>query len=109
MSILNPRITLLGLLLSAGLSVAAEPRAVASEAATCEEQCKALDEACSNPCKDIRGGARAACSAQCKQLGNACKGSCREKGEIDAQYMLERIKPPKAPSGGPRGEDEDAS
>lgn len=105
------RTAALGLLLAAGLSSAqakkkaappTPPKPVLTKAPkTCADQCEAIEKICSDPCNDIKGNdsAKSACKTNCKQVSDACSGSCKEKGKVDAQYMMERITPPKAPAG----------
>lgn len=66
----------------------------------CQEQCDLVEKMCTEPCGKMKGSpqAKQACSSQCKQVADACGGSCKEKGKIDDQYIMERIKPPKPPS-----------
>lgn len=103
------RLAPLGLVLAAGLSLAqasskpaVPPGAnpiVTKKPQTCSDQCQVLEKACSNPCdKAKRPTAKTACKANCDQIVAACEGSCKEKGRIDADYMKEHIKPPKAPA-----------
>ncbi|PTL82221.1 hypothetical protein [Vitiosangium sp. GDMCC 1.1324] len=104
------RTAALGLLLAAGLSSAQAkkkatppkaPKPVLTKAPkTCADQCEAIETICSDPCNDIKGNdAKSACKASCKDVADACSGSCKAKGKVDAQYMMERITPPKAPAG----------
>jgi hypothetical protein len=103
----------LGVLLAAGLASAQTPKKkkeaapqppkplVTKAPKTCADQCEIIDKVCAEPCKDIKGNpdAKRACEANCKQMADACNGSCKSKGKMDAQYMMENIKPPKAPPG----------
>jgi hypothetical protein len=111
-------VLLVGVLLGAGLAMAKPkpttqppPPPVTKEMPkTCEDQCALMEKTCSDPCKKIKKGsaqAKQACSANCDQMAVACSGSCREKGRIDAQYIMEHIKPPKAPGGVPQRKESD--
>lgn len=107
------RTAVLGLLLSAGLVFAQAPKKKKEETQpppkpiitkapkTCAEQCEFIDKICSSPCDDIKdnANAKASCKADCGQMAAVCEGSCKEKGKVDAQYMMEHIKPPKPPPG----------
>ncbi|XXF79337.1 hypothetical protein P2318_06180 [Myxococcaceae bacterium GXIMD 01537] len=107
---MNPlAILCVGMLLGAGLSFAKPPKPapppepITKEAPkTCEDQCVLMEKACTDPCKKMKKGspqAKAACTANCDQISAACSGSCREKGRMDAQYIMKHIKAPKAPPG----------
>lgn len=64
---------------------------------TCGDQCGLIEKFCAEPCKKGAGDNKAAqksCEASCKSLTDACHGSCKEKGRLDKQYMMERLKPP---------------
>lgn len=103
----------LAVLLAAGLASAQAPKKkkeaapqpskplVTKAPKTCSDQCAIIEDVCADPCKEIKDNAQAkqACAANCKQMADACSGSCKNKGKLDAQYMMENIKPPKAPSG----------
>lgn len=105
------RTAALGLLLAASLATAQSkkkaappppPKPVLTKAPkTCADQCEALQTVCTKPCEDSKGSAQAktACKANCQQMVDACSGSCKTKGKVDSQYMMEHIKPPKAPAG----------
>lgn len=79
---------------------------------TCTDQCELMKKAITEPCKQGAGNNKAAqksCETDTQQLVDACYGSCKEKGRLDKQYMMERIKPagakmPKGEQGG--GEDD---
>jgi hypothetical protein len=103
-----------GVLLGAGLAFAKAPKTPSPPPAppakkapqTCDDQCEFLETSCTDPCKKMKKGsaqAKAACSANCQQIAKACYGSCKEKGRIDGQYIMEHIRPPKAPGGGQQG------
>jgi hypothetical protein len=64
---------------------------------TCADQCKLMEKVMVEPCKKGAGSNKEAqqqCSKRGKDMVDACEGSCKEKGRVDKQYMLERIKPP---------------
>jgi hypothetical protein len=79
---------------------------------TCTDQCELMKKAITEPCKQGAGSNKAAqkdCETSTQQLVDACYGSCKEKGRLDKQYMMERIKPAggKLPKGGQQGGGED--
>ncbi len=80
---------------------------------TCADQCKVMEKVLVEPCKKGAGNNKAAqqaCGKNSKQVVDACYGSCRDKGRVDKQYVLERIKPPKGykpPQGGEEFEEGD--
>lgn len=106
------RIIALGVLLTAGGALAqakkktaepAQPKTVkpvvteADAPKSCEDQCKVMEKVLTDPCKQGAGTnkqAQQACANNSKQVVDACYGSCKEKGRIDKQYIMERIKPP---------------
>ncbi|WP_224360343.1 hypothetical protein [Hyalangium versicolor] len=119
------RIVALSVLLAAGGSLAegkkktAEqpktPEPVLTEAdkpKTCTDQCEMMEKLMVEPCKkganSANKQARQMCSDQAKQVVDACYGSCKDKGQVDKQYIMERIKMPagyKPESGGSGGDD----
>lgn len=103
------RITFLSVLLAASVAVAQSKKAQkpttppkppiteADKPKTCDDQCDLIDKVCADPCKKGAGnnkGAQKACEDSCKQMVSVCRGSCRDKGRLDKQYMMERLKPP---------------
>ncbi len=105
------RIIALGVLLVAGGAQAEEgkkktpptaepvtPPITSAEAPkTCADQCLMMEKLLLEPCKKGAGAnkqAQQGCANTTRQMVNACNGSCREKGRIDKQYILERMKPP---------------
>jgi hypothetical protein len=73
------------------------PLTEADRPKTCDDQCKVLEKIMVDPCKKGAGTNKQAqqmCSQNAKQVVDACYGSCREKGKVDKQYVMERIKPP---------------
>lgn len=80
---------------------------------TCTDQCDLMKKAIAEPCKQGAGDNKAAqkdCEASTQQLVDVCYGSCKEKGRLDKQYMMERLKPPagaKVPQGGQQGGGDD--
>lgn len=112
------RTAALMLLLAAG-SASAKPKkpapqqkpvkALVTEAPrNCKEQCAIVDKVCADPCKTIKNKqAKATCEGNCRQMADVCSDSCKKKGRIDGKYMMENIKPPKAPAGVKVVEDDD--
>lgn len=73
------------------------PLTEADRPKTCDDQCKVLEKVMVDPCKKGAGSNKQAqqmCSNNAKQVVDACYGSCKEKGRVDKQYVMERIKPP---------------
>jgi hypothetical protein len=76
---------------------------------TCSDQCDLMEKFLTEPCKKGAGDNKAAqkdCETNVKQMVNACNGSCKDKGRLDKQYMMERMKPPPGtplPQGGQQG------
>ncbi|HYH94531.1 hypothetical protein [Hyalangium sp.] len=117
------RIIALSVLLAAGGSLAEDknqkrppkpdlPKPVmtaAQKPETCSDQCKLMETAMVEPCKKGAGKSKSAqksCEKRAQKMVDVCYGSCAEKGRIDKQYMLERIKPPagyKVPQEGAHG------
>lgn len=106
------RVIALSVLLAAGTALAEEgsakkaskpavPKPVITQAdrpKSCADQCKLLEKAMLEPCKKGAGKSKSAqksCGERTQRMVDACNGSCREKGRIDKQYMLERVKPPR--------------
>ncbi|MDY7231249.1 hypothetical protein [Hyalangium rubrum] len=102
------RITLLSVVLAAGVASAQgknaqtpkkPPEPVLTEAdmpKTCDDQCTLMDKFCADPCLKGAGANKAAqkaCHDNCTKMIDACRGSCREKGRLDKQYMMEKLKP----------------
>jgi hypothetical protein len=77
----------------------------------CADQCKVMEKMLLDPCKQGAGANKAAqqaCANNTKQIVDACYGSCKEKGRLDKQYIMERMKPPAGykPQGGSSGGEE---
>ena len=76
---------------------------------TCSDQCGLMEKMIVDSCKKGAGENKAAqksCEDTVKNMVTACEGSCAEKGRIDKQYMMERLKPPggvKVPQGAKKG------
>jgi len=55
--------------------------------------------------------AQKSCEKNAQDISDTCEGSCAEKGRIDKQYMMERLKPPggvKMPQGGKQSSEAEA-
>ena len=64
---------------------------------SCDQQCDMVEKLASHSCVEKAGTNQAAkqkCGKPFAQMTKACKDSCRDKGHIDRQYMMERMKPP---------------
>lgn len=78
---------------------------------SCADQCQLMEKMMLDPCKQGAGSNKAAqqaCASNTKKMVDACYGSCKDKGRIDKQYILERMKPPagfKAKEGSSSGEE----
>jgi hypothetical protein len=73
------------------------PLTAADKPKTCDDQCKVMEKLLVDPCKKGAGDNKAAlqaCTKNAMQVVDACYGSCKEKGRLDKQYILERVKPP---------------
>jgi len=76
---------------------------------TCSDQCALMQKMIGDGCKKGAGENKAAqksCEETANNMVTACQGSCAEKGRIDKQYMMERLKPPggaKLPQGAKKG------
>lgn len=73
------------------------PLTEADRPKTCDDQCKVMEKVLVSPCvngSSTNKQAQQMCKEQAKQVVDACYGSCKEKGRVDKQYVMERIKPP---------------
>jgi hypothetical protein len=73
---------------------------------TCTDQCALMKKMIVDNCKKGAGENKAAqksCEDTVNNMVSACEGSCNEKGRLDKQYIMERLRPPggvKVPQGG---------
>jgi len=114
------RIAALSVLLSASVAVAQSKKMKEAQAKTpkpmltekdrpktCSDQCTLMEKFLTEPCKKGAGenkGAQKSCEQSAQQMVAACEGSCKEKGRIDKQYMMERMKPPPGVKLPPQGQ-----
>lgn len=73
------------------------PITAADKPKSCADQCQLMEKVLLDPCKQGAGtnkAAQQACATNTKQVVDACHSSCKEKGRIDKQYIMERMKPP---------------
>jgi hypothetical protein len=64
---------------------------------TCADQCGLMRTMMTENCKKGAGSnkqAQKSCEKLAQDTADTCEGSCAEKGRIDKQYMMERMKPP---------------
>jgi hypothetical protein len=63
---------------------------------TCSDQCALMEKVMADSCKKGAGDNKAGqqgCQSFVENMVTTCEGSCAEKGRIDKQYMMERLKP----------------
>ncbi len=73
------------------------PITSADKPKSCADQCQLMEKMLVDPCKQGAGNnksAQQACATNAKQIVDACNSSCKEKGRIDKQYIMERMRPP---------------
>jgi hypothetical protein len=78
----------------------------------CDEQCDLVEKVAASSClqEAKTKQAQQKCGEPFAKMVAVCKDSCREKGRIDKQFMMERMKPPpgvKPPKEGSKSKGED--